>query len=126
MRFPARHIWADRFEGVVADLFDFEDEIATRVTGALRPSIWEAEIALARRKRPENVAAYDLVLRALPHLWAHRQDDNDEAIRLLDEAMATRSRTTPVPRRSPPGRGRSTSSITGRTIWRRSGRRATG
>lgn len=81
------HIWADRFEGVVADLFDFEDEIAMRVTGALRPSIWEAEIALARRKRPENVATYDLVLRALPHLWAHRKADNDEAIRLLDEAM---------------------------------------
>jgi len=80
------HIWADRFEGQIADLFDFEDEIATRVTGALRPSIWEAEIAAARRKRPENVAAYDLVLRALPHLWAHRRDDNEEAIRLLDEA----------------------------------------
>lgn len=81
------HVWADRFDGVVADLFDFEDEISTRVTGALRPSIWEAEIAHSRRKRPENVAAYDLVLRALPHLWAHRRADNEEAIRLLDEAM---------------------------------------
>ncbi len=82
------HLWADRYDGVVANLFDFEDEIASRVTGALRPSIWDAEIALARRKRPENMAAYDLVLRALPHLWAHRREDNAEAIRLLDEAMA--------------------------------------
>ncbi len=82
------HLWADRYDGVIENLFDFEDEIASRVTGALRPSIWDAEIARARRKRPENLAAYDLVLRALPHLWAHRREDNAEAIRLLDEAMA--------------------------------------
>jgi adenylate cyclase len=82
------HLWADRYDGVVENLFDFEDEIASRVAGALRPSIWDAEIALARRKRPENIAAYDLVIRALPHLWAHRREDNDEAIRLLDQAMA--------------------------------------
>ena len=81
------HLWADRYDGVVENLFDFEDEIASRVAGALRPSIWDAEIALARRKRPENMAAYDLVLRAMPHLWAHRRDDNAEAIRLLDQAM---------------------------------------
>jgi adenylate cyclase len=81
------HIWADRYDGIVDNLFDFEDEISTRVAGALRPSIWDAEIAYARRKKPENLAAYDLVLRALPHLWAHRQEDNAEAIRLLDQAM---------------------------------------
>ena len=82
-----KHLWADRYDGVVENLFDFEDEIASRVAGALRPSIWDAEIALARRKRPENMAAYDLVLRSLPHLWAHRQEDNAEAIKLLDRAM---------------------------------------
>lgn len=81
------HLWADSFDGVVEDIFDFEDEIATKVTGALRPSIWDAEIALARRKRAGDTVAYDLVLRSLPHLWAHRRDDNAEAIRLLDEAM---------------------------------------
>jgi adenylate cyclase len=80
------HIWADSYNGVISNLFDFEDEIAERVAGALRPSIRAAEIALARRKRPENLAAYDLVLKALPHLWAHRRDDNAEAIRLLDQA----------------------------------------
>ena len=82
-----KHLWADRYDGVVENLFDFEDEIASRVAGALRPSIWDAEIALARRKRPENMAAYDLVLRSLPHLWAHRQEDNAEAIKLLDRAL---------------------------------------
>jgi adenylate cyclase len=81
------HIWADSYDGVVENVFDFEDEIAERVAGALHPSIRAAEIVLAKRKHPENLAAYDLVLRALPHLWAHRREDNAEAIRLLDDAM---------------------------------------
>jgi adenylate cyclase len=82
------HLWADRYDGVVDNLFDFEDEIATRVTGALQPSIRSAEIALARRKAPKDLSAYDLVLQALPHLWAHRREDNAVAIALLDRAMA--------------------------------------
>jgi adenylate cyclase len=80
------HIWADSYDGVVDNIFDFEDQIAERVAGALHPSIRAAEIEQARRKRPDSVAAYDLVLRAMPHLWAHRADSNAEAIRLLDEA----------------------------------------
>ncbi len=80
------HIWADSYDGVVDNIFDFEDEIAERVAGALHPSILAAEIEQARRKRPDSLAAYDLVLRAMPHLWSHRADANAEAIRLLDEA----------------------------------------
>ena len=80
------HIWADSYDGVVDNIFDFEDQIAERVAGALHPSIRAAEIEQARRKRPDSVAAYDLVLRAMPHLWAHRAESNAEAIRLLDEA----------------------------------------
>jgi adenylate cyclase len=81
------HIWSESYDGAVDNLFDFEDQIAERVAGALHPSIRAAEIALARRKRPENLVAYDLVLRAMPYLWAHRRDDNAEAIRLLGEAL---------------------------------------
>ena len=81
------HLWADSYDGVVDNLFDFEDQIAERVAGALRPSIRAAEIAFAKRKRPDSLVAYDLVLRAMPHLWAHRRDDNAEAIRLLDKAL---------------------------------------
>ncbi|HVY19930.1 MAG TPA: adenylate/guanylate cyclase domain-containing protein [Bauldia sp.] len=80
------HLWADSYDGMVDNLFDFEDEIAQQVAGAVNPSIQQAEIALAKRKRPESLAAYDLVLRSMPHLWAHRREDNAEAIRLLDEA----------------------------------------
>ena len=81
------HLWAEHYDGVAENLFDFQETIAAQVAGALQPSIRAAEIALARRKRPDSVVAYDLVLRALPHLWAHRQEDNAEAIRLLDEAL---------------------------------------
>ena len=80
------HLWADSYDGAIDNIFDFEDQIAERVAGAVHPSIREAEIALAKSKRPESLAAYDLVLRAMPHLWAHRREDNAEAIRLLDEA----------------------------------------
>ncbi len=80
------HIWADSYDGVVDNIFDFEDQIAERVAGALHPSIRAAEIDQARRKRPGSMAAYDLVLRALPNLWTHRAEANAEAIRLLDEA----------------------------------------
>jgi len=80
------HLWADSYDGMADNLFDFEDEIAEKVAGAVHPSIQQAEIALAKRKKPESLAAYDLVLRALPHLWAHRRGDNAEAIRLTDEA----------------------------------------
>lgn len=51
------HLWSDRFDGEVADVFDFQDEIAARVAGALHPSLRAAEIERARRKRPENIAA---------------------------------------------------------------------
>jgi adenylate cyclase len=80
------HLWADSYDGMVDNLFDFEDEIAEQVAGAVYPSIQQAEIAIAKRKRPESLAAYDLVLRALPHLWAHRREENAQAIVLLDEA----------------------------------------
>lgn len=89
------HLWADSYDGVVDNIFDFEDRIAEHVAGALHPSIRAAEIEQARRKRPDSLAAYDLVLRALPFLWTHRAEANAEAIRLLDEA-----------RRIDPGYGR--------------------
>ena len=82
------HIWSDRLDGGVDDIFDLQDRIAELVAGALYPSIRSAEIERARRKRPDNLAAYDLVLRALPHLWAQRKHENPEAIRLLKQALA--------------------------------------
>jgi adenylate cyclase len=81
------HIWSTRVDGAVSDLFDLQDRIAAEVASAIQPSIRRAEIERARSKRPEKLAAYDLVMRAFPHLWAHRPQDNAEAISLLDRAL---------------------------------------
>ncbi len=81
------HIWAGRAEGATSDLFDLQDRIAEMVAGAVYPSVRKAEIERAMSKRPDNLEAYDLVMRALPHLWAHRMHENPEAIALLEKAL---------------------------------------
>ncbi len=81
------HLWSDRFEGKVSDIFDLQDLIAQKVAGAVYPSIRSAEVERASRKRPDSLQAYDLVMRALPHLWAHRMHENPVAIELLEKAL---------------------------------------
>jgi TolB-like protein/Tfp pilus assembly protein PilF len=81
------HLWADHFDGDMADVFDLEDQVTESVVSALEPQIRRAEIDKARRKRPENLDAYDLFLRSLPHAYAMRPDDNAAALGFLEEAM---------------------------------------
>lgn len=82
------HIWSNRVDGAVADLFDLQDRMAAEVASAIQPSIRRAEVERARKKRPDTLAAYDLVMRSLPHLWSHNPEDNLEAITLLNRALA--------------------------------------
>ncbi|MGO4705417.1 adenylate/guanylate cyclase domain-containing protein [Microvirga sp. 2MCAF38] len=81
------HLWAEHYDGTAEDVFDFQDKITASVVGAIQPSIRAAEIERARRKRPDNLDAYDLVMRALPHVWALERGANREAMRLLGEAL---------------------------------------
>ena len=81
------HIWSTKVDGAVTDLFDLQDKVAAEVASAIQPSIRRIEVERARSKRPETLAAYDLVMRALPHLWAHRATDNAEAIDYLKKAL---------------------------------------
>ena len=60
-----KHIWADKFDGALADVFDLQDTITAAVVGAIEPSVVRAEIERVKRKRTENLDAYDLYLRAL-------------------------------------------------------------
>lgn len=80
-------IWADRYDGQRQDIFDLEDRITERTAGAIEPSIRSAEIERARRKRPDNLEAYDYVMRALPHVWALTPSASMEALRLTTEAV---------------------------------------
>ena len=83
----ATHVWADKFEGAVEDIFDLQDRLTESIVGAIEPSIRRAEIERARRKRPDRLDAYDLYLRALPHAYANTPADSDAALRLLGEAL---------------------------------------
>ena len=81
------HLWADRFDGTVDDVFEFQDKITESVVAAIEPTIRKAEIERARRKPVGNLDAYDLYLRALPLLYAFRPDENRSAFDLLNEAI---------------------------------------
>jgi adenylate cyclase len=82
------HVWADRLDGSVEDVFDLQDRITELVAGALQPSIRLAEIERARRKRPQELGAYDYTMRALPHVWSLERDACGKALDLLKEALA--------------------------------------
>ncbi len=81
------HLWADKLDGELKDVFDFQDQITDRVVGVVEPSVRRLEIERSRRKRPESLGAYDLFLRAQPHMQAHMPDEARKAIPLLEEAL---------------------------------------
>jgi adenylate cyclase len=82
------HIWSDRYDGELADLFDLQDRVTEAIVGALEPTITLSEIERARRKRPDNLDAYDCVMRALPAVWSHDAGTTAEGLRLAERAMA--------------------------------------
>ena len=82
------HLWADRYEGAMTDIFDLQDRITEAVVGAIQPSVRWAEIERSRRKRPESLDAYDFVLRAYPSVWSLERVANAEALSLLNQAIA--------------------------------------
>jgi len=79
-------LWADRYDGTLADVFTFQDRLMQSVVGVIEPTIRKAEIERARRKPAASVDAYDLYLRALPLVYAPRSEQHAEAIRLLGQA----------------------------------------
>jgi adenylate cyclase len=83
----AWHIWSDKIDAQIEDFFEVQDRVAERVSGALHPTIRDAEVERSRRKAPENMAAYDLVMCAMPHLWAHRRHENERAIGFINRAL---------------------------------------
>jgi adenylate cyclase len=85
------HLWADRYEGPITDIFDLQDRITESVVGAIQPSVRSAEIERSRRKRPESLDAYDLVLRAYPSVWSLERTANTDALNLLNQAIAIES-----------------------------------
>ena len=81
------HLWADRFDGSLEDVFHLQDKVASSVAGVIEPTLRQAEIERARRKRPDSLDAYDLYLRALPHAFTAMPEDADKAAALLIKAV---------------------------------------
>jgi len=82
------HVWSERYDGTIDDIFDLQDRITEQVAGALQPSIRIAEIERSRRKRPQDLGAYDYAMRAMPHVWALEKEESTKALELLDRALA--------------------------------------
>jgi TolB-like protein len=81
------HLWADRFDGALADIFDLQDQITDKVVAIVEPSLQRSEIERSRRKRPESLDAYDLFLRAVPYTASQTAEDGQAAIKYLEEAL---------------------------------------
>jgi TolB-like protein len=82
------HLWAERYDRRLEDIFALQDEITLSVVGAIEPSLRDAEIERVKRKRPDSLDAYDLVLRAIPHVYVTAPQEAAKALPLLEKALA--------------------------------------
>jgi TolB-like protein len=82
------HTWADRFDGEVEDIFEFQDEVTEKVVVAIAPRVEQAEIARAKRRPPGNTDAYDCYLRGLACLSPATDETLGQALRLFEKASA--------------------------------------
>jgi adenylate cyclase len=81
------HIWADRFERDLSDVFALQDDMTIAVVSAIEPKLLQTEIEIAARRRPESLTAYDCHLRAMPQYYPATREGNAEAIRLAHRAL---------------------------------------
>jgi adenylate cyclase len=81
------HLWADRFERGLTDIFALQDEVTVAVVSAVQPKLLQTEIAIATRRRPENLTAYDFYLRAMPQFYLATHEGVAKAITLAHRAL---------------------------------------
>jgi TolB-like protein len=81
------HLWADRFDGDLEDVFELQDRVASSVIGAIGPKLEQAEIERAKRKPTESLDAYDYYLRGLASVYHWTKDSVGEGLRLCYKAI---------------------------------------
>jgi adenylate cyclase len=81
------HIWGDRFERDLTDIFALQDEVTVAVVSAIQPKLLQKEIEISTRRRPENLTAYDFFLRAMQQFYLTTPEGLAEAIRLAHRAL---------------------------------------
>jgi TolB-like protein/class 3 adenylate cyclase/Tfp pilus assembly protein PilF len=82
------HIWAERYDRALADVFAVQDEITEAIVAAIEPQLYAAENFRAQRKPPDSMDAWDLVMRGLSHYWRLTRQDHVVAQALLEKATA--------------------------------------
>jgi adenylate cyclase len=106
------HLWADRFDGALDDIFDLQDEVTQQVVGAIEPELDRAEIVRASRKPIGNIDAITELYRGLPHVyWPTSPENNDAALQHFKNAIA-------LDPTFPPAYGAAASCL----MWRRANR----
>src|SRR5262249_26864805 len=81
------HLWAEKFDSAIEDVFDLQDRVTTAVAGAIEPSVTQAEIRRANRKPTDNLQAYDWLLRALGEEQLYSRDSVDRAMQMARRAI---------------------------------------
>jgi len=81
------HLWADRFDGSLEDIFELQDKVALSVAGVIEPTVQAAEIRRSGNRPTNDLTAYDLYLRALPHVFSQERDGYALALDLLGRAI---------------------------------------
>jgi adenylate cyclase len=81
------HVWAERYDRELADIFDLQDEITETIVGAIEPELGKAERERAKAKHPGNLHAWDLYQRAMSHTYKRTRDDLSEAQRLFAQTI---------------------------------------
>jgi adenylate cyclase len=90
------HLWADRFDGPLGDVFELQDKIAVSVAGIIEPALQAAEMRRTAARPTADLSAYDLYLRALATIWPVTKERLFEALRLLEQAIAIDPRYGPA------------------------------
>ena len=81
------HVWADKFDGTIEDIFELQDQITSAIVDAVAPELFKAEIARSYSKNPRDLDAWDRVMRARWHIGHYTEDHVSEARVLLREAI---------------------------------------
>src|SRR5205814_2132594 len=82
------HLWANRFDGSLEDVFGLQDTVAARVAGAIEPAFQSTEIRRSSGRPTDDLSAYDLFLRAREYYDSHERSRVIQALELLEQAIA--------------------------------------
>jgi adenylate cyclase len=82
------HLWAEKFDGALGDVFELQDAVTERIVGAIEPSIKQAEINRARTKPTSNLDAYDYYLRAFQQALLYTREGSDASLNYIRKAIA--------------------------------------